>query len=73
MQVVVHGAGGRAVHHFQSGRNDAFGNNIGHRPPCFAHIGKRGLDDLRGLRLGQKFQYDFGYGGKHAFAADKQR
>ena len=72
-QVVVHGAGGRTVHHFQSGRNDAFGNNIGHRPPCFAHIGKRGLDDLRGLRLGQKFQYDFGNGGKHTFAADKQR
>ena len=73
MQVVVHGAGGRTVHHFQPGRNDAFGNNIGHRPPCFAHIGKRGLDDLRDLRLGQKFQYDFGDGGKHAFAADKQR
>ena len=71
IQIAVDGAGGRAVHHFQPGGNNAGGNHGSHGIARFAHIVEARHNHLRRARLGHKLHHHFGYHGKHALAADK--
>ncbi len=63
----------RLVHHFQPGRNDAGGNDAGHRIAGFFDVVERGHDAARGFRLGDESYADLGHHRQHAFAADHQR
>ena len=67
---VFNGSGHGAVHHLESGRDDAGGNHRSHRVAGFAQLVKAGHDAARQLRLGHQLDGDFGGHGQHAFAAD---
>ena len=70
MYKVFNGGGHGAVHHFESGGDDAGGNHRRHRVAGFAQLVKAGHDAARQLRLGYQLDGDFGGHGQHAFAAD---
>ncbi len=62
-----------AIHHFQTGRNDARGDDRGDRIAGLDHIVERGHDHLRELRLGHELERDLGDDDEQAFGADRER
>ena len=67
-----HGSGHGLVHHFQTGRDDACGDDGGDRVTGFAHIFKAGHDAARQLRFGHQLDKHLQRDGQHAFAAHSQ-
>eukprot|EP01136_Pigoraptor_vietnamica_P010494 Opistho-1_new@48175 len=69
---VLHGGGHGLVHHLQAGRDDARGDDVGHRVAGFADVVEAGHDAAGQLRLGHQLDRHLRDDGQHALAADDQ-
>ena len=67
-----HSSGHGLVHHFQTGRDDACGDDGGDCVTGFAHIIKAGHDAARQLRFGHQLHQHFDSDRQHAFATHGQ-
>ena len=65
--------GGRLVHHLEAGRDDAGGDDGGHRIAGLLHVVEAGHDHLCHLGLGRELDRDLGDDGEQALGAGHQR
>ena len=72
MHEILHRPGHESVHHFQSGRDDAGGDDLAHGGTRFCHGAERGHHHARQFGFGQQLDRHLGDHAQHAFAAGEQ-